>query len=145
MIPAPDQALRGMMATLTMEIAPCLPDEYRKATASLMAFALMVIAVEVDRAADIAACDNRQMRQLFAAAAPVVCDVLLRRRLEEAARAAEPDLRLSTLTAANHELRRLLIELHAEVEEQEDPAARELCGRIWLHLQQSARRRAIPL
>jgi hypothetical protein len=145
MTPQPDAALRAMMGTLMMEIAPHLPDDYRKASTSLLAFALMVISIELDRAADVAISDNREMRELFATGADVVEDQMLRQRLREAALSSEPDMRVSTLTAATDDLRRLLIELHVALEEQASAAARDLCAGIWRFLRDSAQRRAIHI
>lgn len=145
MIPAPDAALRAMMGTLMMDIAPQLPDDYRKASANLLAFALMMIAIELDRAVDVAVCDNHEMRALFETAAVVVDDQSLRRRLRDAASASEPDLRVSTLTAATNDLRRLLIEVHIALEQQDTAPARELCAAIWRFLQRAAERRAIQI
>lgn len=143
MIPPADAALRAMMGTLMMDIAPQLPDDYRKASANILAFALMVVSIELDRAADVAVCDNREMRALFETGAGVVESQVLREQLQDAARSSEADLRVTTLTAATNDLRRLLIELHAALEQQDTGPARDLCAAIWRFLQRSADRRAI--
>jgi len=51
--------------------------------------------------------------------------------------AAEEDLRISALTAANDRLRGQLIALHARIEQAEGPAARDLERAIWAFLRAS--------
>jgi hypothetical protein len=49
------------------------------------------------------------------------------------------------LTAANNELRRVLIDLHAAVEEQGTAQAAAIAGVIWTFLHESTERRAIQI
>ncbi len=142
MIPEPNQALQVMMGTLAMEIAVSMGDDYRQANVNLLAFAAMLIAQEYDRAAEVRSVENCEMRALFGRAAGAVHDVELRARLTAAAGGSDPDLRVSQLTATNNELRRLLIELHAAVEEHE---AAGVARWVWAFLRRAAERRAIQL
>jgi hypothetical protein len=146
MIPDPAAALQGMTATLLMDIAPSLGEEYKKASANLLAFAALVIAAELDRAAHVRVAENREMRRIFAAADTASAgDANLRERLRAAARGSDDDLRVSALTATNDQLRRLLIELHAAAEQEDTSPARDLCRQIWCFLRDAAERRAIQL
>ena len=143
MIPEPDHALKTIAGTLMMTVAPNVGDPYHQANASLLAIVALFIAREYERAAEIHTTENREMRALFARGAATVTDEDLRRRLTAAAQSVDPSLRLSELTAANHTLRRRLIELHAAVEEQGTAAAVELEGAIWRFLCAAAERRTI--
>lgn len=145
MIPEPTQALHIIMGTLMMEIAPNMRDDYRQANVNLLAFAMMVIAQEYDRAAAVRVEENREMRRLFGHAAKSVADAQLRSRLTAAAAGSDDDLRISQLTAANGELRKLLIELHAAVEEDGAPDGAELARSIWSLLRSAADKRAIQI
>lgn len=145
MIPEPSQALQIIMGTLMMEIAPNMRDDYRQANVNLLGFVAMLIATEYDRAADVRLTENRELRVLFERAASVVDDPNLRERLSAAAAGADPDLRVSQLTAANNDLRRLLIELHAAVEAQAVPAAVEIAREVWAFLRRASERRAIQI
>lgn len=145
MIPEPNHALQIIMGTLMMDVAPNMRDEYRQANVNLLAFAAMLIATEYDRAADVRVNENREMRELFARAAGVLEDAELRGRLATAASGSDPDLRVSQLTAANNELRRLLIELHAAVEEQGTRESALMAHEIWGFLRRASERRAIQI
>jgi hypothetical protein len=129
MIPEPSHALQIMMGTLATEIAPNMRDTYHQANVNLLGFAALLIAQELERAADVRFSENREMRILFARAAEVVDDTALSLRLRTACGGSDPNLRVSELTATNNELRRLLIELHAVVEEQETTEAAEIARR----------------
>jgi hypothetical protein len=144
-IPEPNQALQIIMGTLMMDVAPNMRDDYRQANVNLMAFAMMLVAQEYDRAAEVRVTENREMRALFTRAAEVVEDVDLRARLTDAAGESDGDLRISRLTATNNELRGLLIELHAAIEERKTPRALELARAIWSFLRSTTERRAIQI
>jgi len=145
LIPEPNHALQIIMGTLMTEVAPNMRDEYRQANVNLLAFVSMLIAVEFDRAAEVRFSENREMRELFGRAAEVVEDSNLRERLTAAAGGSDPDLHVTRLTAANNDLQRLLVELHATVEEQTGPGAEEIRREVWAFLRRSAERRALQI
>ena len=100
---------------------------------------------ETERAAARRVDENAALRALFARAAEQVADTELRRRLGAAAASRDPSLLLSELERANAELRALLIELHAHVEEQAAQWARALDAEIWRELVASTERRRLSL
>ncbi len=144
MKPEIDQVLRTAAGQLMLEIAPRIGEEHTRTTAALLAAMLGTAAEEYDRAAEVRHLENQDFRTLFRTAAPRVSDAGLATRLERAANAPEPSLRVSELNRANDELRRLLIELHVHVEESEGPDARRLEDEIWQALRRSAERRMHP-
>jgi len=102
---------------------------------------LLEVKQELDRAAARRVEENAALRSLFAEAVPAVDDTDLRRRLDEAAQGEDTSLVVSDLEQGNAELRALLIELHAHVEELESAAARTIDEAIWRELIASTERR----
>jgi hypothetical protein len=143
MIPPVDQALQVLAAQLLLQIAPRVADGYSKSSVELIGALLLEAAEECDRAAEIRVEENRDLRGVFAAAARHVPDADLARRLGDAAGEEEASLRVSALDRTNDHLRRLLVELHACVEERPETWAREVEREIWSALRRSAKRRTL--
>jgi len=139
MIPEIDRILRTSATQILSDLVPRLPEQHLQGEASLIAFMLMFSATEYDRAADIRAAENADIRALFAALAPRVRDDALRSELHAVATAREDSLAVSALNRSNHALRRLLIRLHEHLED--DPAAD---AKIWSLLKAMATRRLLP-
>jgi hypothetical protein len=145
MKPQVDQVLGLTAGQIMTEIAPLLPAGYAQSQATLGAVMLSLAAQQSDRAADIRVAENRDMRALFAELAPLVVDANLKAQLEAAAPGEEASLRISALDDSNYALRRLLIALHAHVEELPGDAARKAEARIWGVLRAAAERRQLFL
>lgn len=145
MKPEVDQILGLSAGQLLAGIAPLLPAGYEQGTASLIAFMMMLSAQEYDRAADIRAAENAELRSLFGELAPLIADAQLKSALLEAAATKDVSLSVSALNAANHELRRLLIALQTQVEQMPGARARGAERRIWDVLRASAARRLVRL
>jgi hypothetical protein len=145
MTPEAGAALQIMMGTLMMEVAPNMRDDYRRANVNLLAVAAAFIAQEIDRAVEVRVWENAEMRAIFARAGALVANGALRDRLEAAAATLDTSLRVSQLTAANNDLRRLLIELQAGLEELQASPAAEVNRAVWAFLRESAQRRAIQI
>jgi len=118
-------------------------DDYQQRSASSLGILLLLASQEWDHSAERLTLENAATRELFAAAAPALAGEL-RERVQAAARSSDPGLRISELVAANDELRRLLIELHAHVEERDDAQAAEIDAAIWRELVRSTERRQLP-
>jgi hypothetical protein len=145
MRPEVDQILGLSAGQLLAGIAPLLPASYEQGTASLIAFMMMLSAQEYDRAADIRAVENTELRALLDELAPLIADAQLKSALLEAAPTKDVSLTVSVLNAANHELRRLLIALQTQVEQMPGAKARAAERRIWDVLRASAARRLVRL
>jgi hypothetical protein len=144
--PDVERTLQLLAQSLLLELGPGLPHDYARKSAMLAAMLLASAAEEWDRAAERRAEENRALRELFrAAAGRGVEDAALRGRLAAAARSGDASLRVSDLERANAELRALLVELHAHVEELATPDARELETRIWDELRRSTERRRLAM
>ena len=85
MKPEVDQILMITAGQIMTELAPNLTTQYTQGAAQLAALMAILSAQEYDRAADIRAAENREMRALFAELPSVISDRSLRARLEEAA------------------------------------------------------------
>jgi hypothetical protein len=132
----------GMLLT---EFAPNIEPSYRQASLSTMAVMLTLVRDEFERAAERRVVENRELRRIFGEAVPVVSDARLRERLEAAAAGEDTSLAVSELERGNSELRGLLIDLHAHVEDQATPEARRIEAEIWRELAASTERRRFAI
>jgi hypothetical protein len=145
MKPDVEVTLQLIAASLLLEIAPKISDDYTQRNSALTAMLLQIAAEEWDRAAARRVEENRAMRQIFADAAPEIDDPDLRPRLQTASRQEDESLRISDLNRDNDALRALLIELHAHVEEIDSASARRIEAEIWRELRTSTERRAVSV
>jgi len=143
MKPDVDQILRFSAGQLMGGIAPMLSASYSQATVSLLGFMMLLSAREYDRAADIRVAENADLRALFGELAALVSDADLKAKLEAAAGTHDESLKISALNEANYVLRRLLIALQIQIENNPDKHARIAERRIWDVLKASAGRRFI--
>lgn len=135
--------MRGLFGTMLMEIAPNLTAEYSAGSIGIMSMMIFMTAEEYDRAAEIRAAENAEMRALFAEAAGLVADAALKAKLSEAAKGRDASLRVSALDKDNSALAGLLIELQAHMEESTAPWSAGLEARIWNYLVAAADRRKL--
>lgn len=145
MKPDVERLLQVAAGHLLTRTAPELPEPYAQSSVGVIAVLLGAVGEEFERAAARRAEENRALRNLFEAAAPLVTDPVLREGLAEAAGSKEGGLRISELAAENDRLRALLIELHAHVEELPGAEARRLEDAIWSELACSTERRRLAL
>ena len=138
------RVLEVLTGYLMREIAPHLGPGYRQASVGTAAAMLASLREEWDRIAERLVDENTSLRRLFGGATSAVSAVGLRARLEEAGASEEPSLRIAQLEQTNDELRALLIDLHAHVEESEHPAAARIEREIWSELVASTERRRLP-
>ena len=135
--------MRGLFGTMLMEIAPNLTAEYSAGSIGIMSMMIFMTAEEYDRAADIRAAENAEMRALFAGAAGLVEDAGLKAKLAAAAKGGGGSLRISALDKENAALAALLIELQTHAEESTSPHAAGLEARIWDYIVTAADRRKL--
>jgi hypothetical protein len=140
MKPEVDQILNLSAMQTLGTLAPLLPPGYSQGTASLIAFMMMLSAQEYDRAADIRARENKEMRALFAKLAPRIRDAVLANELKAAAATTDASLTISALDVSNARLRKLLIAMHPQVEA--DQAANRA---VWTVLRAMADGRLLKL
>ena len=145
MKPDASKLLEVIAGKLLFEIAPNIQPSYRQSSVGLTGMLLGMVREEWDRAAARRVEENGALRALFARAAKHVANTDLRRRLEVAAAGADSSLLVSELEKGNDALRALLIELHAHVEETEEPWARAVDAEIWRELVTSTERRRFAL
>jgi hypothetical protein len=145
MKPDVEVTLGLIAASLLLEIAPKISDDYTQRNCALTAMLLQIAAEEWDRAAARRVEENGEMRRIFTEAAAEIEDADLRARLESASRERDESLRIADLNRANDGLRALLIELHAHVEEIDSEPARRIEAAIWRELRVSTERRAVSV
>ncbi len=145
MKPEVDRFLEVAAMNLMTEIGPILGPGFHQSNVNITAAMLIAVRDEFDRAAARRVEENRALRKLFGESVPVVTDASLRERLETQSRGEDGSLRVSDLERVNAELRGLLIELHAHVEEIDSAEARAVEAAIWRELVQSTERRRLML
>jgi len=145
MRPEPIRFLGVAAGHLMVKTAGALGPGYEQSSVSVMGLMLTQLADEFERAAARRVEENRALRRLFAEAVDAVADDDLRDRLAAASRGDDPDLTVSALEQGNCELRALLIELHAHVEELDSQAARRVEAEIWRELIVSTERRKLGI
>lgn len=138
MRPEFDTVINSAVGTFMAEVLPHVGVDYAASNAGVICLMLLMAGEEYDRAADVRYRENNEMRALFADAADAITDNELAERLRDAAASSDESLRISALNAANDDLRRLLIDLHACVEEEEGDGARKIDRGIWDFLRRSA-------
>lgn len=137
--------LENTAAKLMFDMAPQMSPPFLQGTVTVVGLLLSMLREEWDRAASRRVEENAILRRLFVQAAPQVTDDGLRRRLLEAAEGRDASVRITDLDETNDALRRLLIELHAHVEELDSPEARRLDEEIWRELLASTERRRFTI
>ncbi len=142
MKPALADVLGALSARVFGEIAPLLPAGYPQSDAMVMALLLAAAAEEHERAAEVRRADIEDLRALFRKVLPSLSGVAVRDTVASAAELEPKSLRISDLDACGDKLSAALIELHAYVEQREEPWAREIERDIWAVLRASTGRRA---
>lgn len=145
MKPEIPKVLEVVAAKLIFELAPSVTPSYRQSSIGVTAMLLGIVREEWDRAAARRVEENASLRALFRDASSIVTDTDLRQRLEQAAASTDASLLVSELEKSNDALRALLIDLHAQVEEQSGAASRALEDAIWRELSASTERRKLSL
>jgi hypothetical protein len=139
MKPEPATVLNNTAMKLLFEVGPAMPPGYSQGSVTTLGVLLIMVAQEQGRAVDLRVTENRAMRTIFARAQKL--DLEFDADLADAAaRAAEP-LELADLDQENARLKALLIQLHARLEELDDPLHVDILD----YLAASAARRLIVL
>lgn len=128
-------AIADVAERLRSDIVPQLSG-FRANNVAMSAAMLDMIGQEWDRAASRLVEENAAVRELLARGAVLTGD-------NPPGDDRDPDLRISSLEAANDRLRQSLLALHQVVEERADDDARELDRAIWDELRRSVERRRI--
>ena len=134
-------AVKGVGALLRDRILPEIGDNYAANMARMATAVLNISANWADNAAALRVAENAAIRALLGEAAGLVGGDLAG-RLAEAARSADPGLRVSELDSENHRLRLLLVETQAVLEVRDDRAARAMDQRTWRLLDEIEMKRA---
>ena len=144
MKPEADDILRLCVMRLATSIAPLVgPDIFALGQIGLVSSMMNLAAQEYERGADIRAKENADIRKLFAKLASQVREPSLKAKLEKAARKKDASLLISALNSANYDLRRLLSEAQAHIEQLPGLRARQAERHIWSTLRKLADRRLI--
>jgi hypothetical protein len=117
MIPKGAQAIGNLVARIGTDLIPRAPDAYTATDLAYFTMLLSMVAQDYDRAAEVMVAEHAALGPILEAAAARLDDPTLRARIAEA-RTAEPgSLRVSALAARSDATLRLLIDVHAAVED----------------------------
>ena len=145
MKPTMDHVLISMATTLGLRIVPAMPEtSYALGDARMVGGLAVLLAQEVDRAADVLARENATLRALFVRAASLPVGALAP-ALASAGASSDSNLRVSVLEQGNATLKALLIDLHIVAEESDADWAETLNREIWALLKQGAEDRELVL
>ncbi|MDB5480044.1 MAG: hypothetical protein JWO83_1097 [Caulobacteraceae bacterium] len=123
MIPKGAAGIDHLATRMVTGLLPKAADAYMAADIGLLAGLVRLVAQDFDRAAEVLMSDIEAAAAIFREAAPHVDDEVLKRRMADAAASRPPGLRIETLNAHADVAVRVLIDLHAAVEEARDAGA----------------------
>lgn len=132
MTPNVRDVLQGVVVALATPPSPDAGMAYAASRVGMVGTLAMLAAGEADRAARDAIAENAEIRALLAEAGAYDADGAL----AAAAKETDPDLSVPALDAANARLRRLLIGLHAKVEEADDAAMNRKIVALYVRMAQ---------
>lgn len=140
MIPHTPAAIGYIAQRLMTHVAPELRTQFGVADLALIGTLLSMIGQDFERAAEARLLDIREMRDIFSDAENVLKDDTLNARTAEARARPMHDLRITALDEAHAVHSKLLIEVHARVEQHTSGAATQINLRIWEYLARHAER-----
>ncbi|WP_210324430.1 hypothetical protein [Chelatococcus reniformis] len=114
----------------------------------MMALLVTMVAQDYDRVADVLVSDYNDICEIFHEALPHLDDAALASRMESVVGLNAPSLRVHDQSTRTDAALRVLIELHAAIEDLEDhglPWAARLNGRIWAYLARYVARRTYQM
>jgi hypothetical protein len=145
MRPDPGTVLMGVTKKLMTDVIADARTPFGQAIAGYAGALTMVLAQEVDGLADRLFNETEAVAEILRDALPLLEADLAHRTHHVIDGRGAPDLRISSLQAANDRVRAALIEVHAAVEALDTPEAIALNERIWDELRESTRRRHVAL
>jgi hypothetical protein len=137
MIPRGPDAIRNLVARIGMDLIPKAGDAYTATDLVYFTVLLGMVAQDYDRAAEVLVKEHAALVPIFREAAANVADAALTARIVDALAMETPSLLVGALNARSDILLKLLIDVHAAVEDAEANGAdwaRRLNGEIWAFL-----------
>jgi hypothetical protein len=119
MIPRGSEAIRHLVTRIAQDLMPKATDAYTATDLGLFTALLGLVAQDYDRAAEVLVTEHAALLPILREAAVHLDDGALKARIAETAAAPSPSLRVSELTARSDVALKLLIDVHAAVEQAE--------------------------
>lgn len=142
MTPDVPKVLNALVGSLAMGVMQEVQTPFAQQTVGLGAALLFFLSQDFDRSASRLVEENAATLELLSRARVIVSDTALQDRIVELEmRTLGSDLRISALQRENDELRTVLIDAHAAVENIPRDEASKLNDAIWDELRASTRRR----
>ena len=117
MIPKGSEAIRHLVTRIAMDLMPKATDAYTATDLGLFTALLGLVAQDYDRAAEVLVTEHAAILPLLRQAAAHLDDGALKARIADVSAAPETSLRISALSARSDAAMKVLIDVHAAVEE----------------------------
>jgi hypothetical protein len=117
MIPRGSEAIRHLVTRIAQDLMPKATDAYTATDLGLFTALLGLVAQDYDRAAEVLVTEHAALLPILRQAAMHLDDDALKARIAEALTAPPTSLRISDLTARSDAALKVLIEVHAAVED----------------------------
>jgi len=138
MIPRGPEAIRHLLTRIAQDLIPKAGDAYTATDLGYFTVLLGMIAQDYDRAAEVLVAEHAALEPILREAALHIDDADLEARIAHVLAEKTPSLRVSDLTARSDASLKLLIDLHAAVEDAEAGGAdwaRTVNDEIWRFLE----------
>lgn len=145
MIPGGSQGIDSLATRIAMDLVPKAADAYTMADLGMLAGLVKMVGQDFDRAAQVLTSDLEATHTIFREAEARVADPDLKRRMAEVVSSRPESLAIPVLNAHADVAMRVLIDLHAMVEDALDAGvdwAGALDRRIWAFLDDYVAKRA---
>jgi hypothetical protein len=145
MIPGASQGVDNLIARVMIDLIPKATDAYTIADLGMIAGLLKMVGQDFDRAAEVLTSDLEATRAILREAEPHIGDPNMKRRMAEVIASRPESLAIPNLNAHADVAMRVLIDLHAAVEDAVDAGAAwapALDRRLWAFLDEYVAKRA---
>jgi hypothetical protein len=139
MIPKGAEAIGHLVTRVAQDLLPKASDAYAAADLGYLAVLLGMVAQDYDRAAEVLVSEHAKLLPILREAGSRLSDAGLKARIGHALQLEAPSLRVADLAARADVIMKLLIDVHAAVEEAEAAGvdwARALNEDIWRFLEE---------
>jgi hypothetical protein len=117
MIPRGSEAIRHLVTRIAQDLMPKATDAYTATDLGLFTALLGLVAQDYDRAAEVLVAEHAALLPILSEAATHLDDGALTARIAETLAVPATSLRVSALTARSDAALKVLIEVHAAVED----------------------------
>lgn len=150
MIPKGSQAIGHLVTRIAMDLIPKAADAYMATDLGYFTILMTMVGQDYDRAADVHVTEDAEISAILREAAPHLAEGTLKTRIADTLGEKPASLKMAELNARSDKLLKLLIDVHAAVEDAKAAGAAwagKLDDTIWRFLDAHVVRHAyeVPL